>query len=88
MAADYAVPLGNGQQARLSVTDRYQGTRYSGIVGSTSLLPYRLAPYNLVDLDLSIGITDKLEVGVYAKNVFDSTLTRPRTIGVQGRFRL
>ena len=109
VGADYAVTLGNGQQARLSVTDRYQGTRYSGIVGSTSLLPYRLNAFNLVDADLSIGITDKLEIGIYAKNIFDShgelfggrvdnlyaptapatvALTRPRTLGVQGRFRL
>lgn len=109
LGADYAVTLGNGQQARLSVTDRYQGTRYSGIVGSTSLLPYRLDAYNLVDADLSVGLTDNIEIGVYAKNIFNShgevfggradnlyapaapaavTLTRPRTLGVQGRLKL
>ena len=106
---DYTIPLINGQDTRLSVTDRFQGTRYSGIVGSTSLLPYRLGAFNLVDVDLSVGLTPRFDVGVYAKNVFNShgelfgdrtnnlydptapaavALTRPRTLGVQARFRL
>ena len=109
VGADYAVQLGNGQQARFSVTDRYQGERYSGFVGSAVNLPYRLAPYNLVDADISVGLTPNLEIGVYAKNITNSrgevygnrtanlgdptasaavTLTRPRTLGLQARFKL
>ena len=72
VGVDYAFELFNGQQSRLSVTDRFQGRRNSGIVGSTSLLPYNLDSFNVVDADFTIGITPKLEVGVYAKNVFDS----------------
>ena len=109
VGADYAVELGNGQQARLSINDRYQGPRNSGFIGSTLLLPYHLKAFNLVDADLTVGLTPKLEVGVYAKNILNSqgalfgdrsnnlyvptapanvSLTRPRTIGVQARFKL
>ena len=109
VGADYVADIGNGRQARLSVTDRYQGTRYSGIVGSTSLLPYKLDPFNIVDVNLAVDINALLEIGIYAKNITDSrgelfgsrtdnlyaptaaanvALTRPRTIGIQGRFRL
>ncbi|WP_174286235.1 TonB-dependent receptor [Sphingomonas bacterium] len=72
VGADYSVDLGNGHQARLSVSDRYQGPRYSGFVGSTAVLPYRLNAFNLVDADLSVGVTTNLEVGVYAKNLLNS----------------
>lgn len=72
LGADYVVQLANGQPATFSLTDQYQGERYSGFVGSDVNLPYRLAPYNLVNGDISVGLTSNLEVGVYAKNIFDS----------------
>ena len=109
IGADYVIDLGDDRSARLSVTDRYQGTRFSGYVGSATQLPYKLDPFNIVDADLTFTLNPRLDLGVYAKNLLDSrgelvgsrvdnafdptapanvALTRPRTVGLQARFRL
>ena len=72
IGADYVIDLGGDRSARFSVTDRYQGTRFSGYVGSATQLPYKLDAFHIVDADLTFTLTPNLDLGVYAKNLLDS----------------
>lgn len=109
IGADYVIDLGNDRSVRLSVSDRFQGERFTGYRGSTTQLPYTLDAFHVVDAGLTFTVTPNLDFNIFAKNLLDSrgelvgsradnafdpaapadvSLTRPRTIGLQARFRL
>lgn len=56
--------------------------------------------YNIIDVNASITVADRVEIGIFAKNLFDQygilnapfsfagSVTRPRTIGATARFSL
>ena len=80
---------------RIGLAHRYLS---SAPVAFDSLL--EKGDYHVVDLNASIAITDQVELGVFAKNLFNDysllnapfdfagSVTRPRTIGASLRFNL
>jgi iron complex outermembrane receptor protein len=66
----YDVDLVSGYKGSVSVTDRWIGVRNAGF--DTPISPsYKLASYNITDINLSVHAPYHMEYGLFLRNVFD-----------------
>ena len=66
----YNFDIVNDYTGALTVTDRWIGERNAGF--DTAISPqYRLASYNITDLNLEVNAPHGLQYGIFLRNVFD-----------------
>ena len=70
LVGSYNFNLVENYSGALNVTDRWVGERLAGF--GTPISPqYRLASYNITDVNLSVDAPHGLEYGLFVRNVFD-----------------
>lgn len=66
----YDVDFSGGYTGSINVTDRWISDRNSGF-GTPISFDYKLASYNITDLNLTVRSPYRLEYGLFLRNVFD-----------------
>ncbi len=70
LVGSYNFSIVENYSGALNVTDRWVGERLAGF--GTPISPqYRLASYNITDVNLSVDAPHGLEYGLFVRNVFD-----------------
>ncbi len=71
LGGTYSFLVPGGNTGRLTLSDRYTGTRTSGYAASTVDPVYDLNDYNLLDGDLTVTLQNHLELSMYGRNLLD-----------------
>jgi iron complex outermembrane receptor protein len=70
LVGTYTFNIVENYSGALNVTDRWVGERLAGF-GTPTSPQYKLASYNVTDLNLSVDAPHGLEYGLFVRNVFD-----------------
>lgn len=67
----YNFKVWGGRDARLTLSDRYTGSRTSGYAGSPISPVYGLSAFHQLDGDLTVTLREGLDLSLYARNLLD-----------------